>query len=91
VARHEDEVDEVLKSFRPQLIVLDLVLPRLGGLLLAKKLGREPATRDAAIISVSAFRSAEVEQAALEAGCAAYVSKPIDTRRFPSLIAEHLA
>jgi CheY-like chemotaxis protein len=72
------------------LMMLDLRLPGMDGLTLARLLRRDPAHADLAIIAVTANAMEGDEQAALAAGCDAYVTKPIDTRAFPALVAEHL-
>jgi CheY-like chemotaxis protein len=73
---------EVMPSFRPRVIVLDLVLPAMSGLLFAELLRADPATRDVIIVAVTAFNGSEVERAVLEAGCVDYVRKPIDPLTF---------
>jgi CheY-like chemotaxis protein len=77
-----------LQEWPPRLILLDIQLPGMGGLELASKLKADPATRDIIIVAVTAFAMKGDEERALAAGCDAYVTKPIDTRALPALVAE---
>lgn len=82
---------EVLKTFRPLLILLDVQLPGMDGLELAARLKADPATRDILIIAVTAYAMKGDEERALAAGCDGYVAKPINTRTLPALVAEYVA
>jgi CheY-like chemotaxis protein len=90
VASSAEDAIAMLASFWPRAIVLDLMLPRMNGLLLASKLKQDPATRDTVIIAISAFNGPEVEATATQVGCAAYLSKPLDPIAFPQLLLAHL-
>jgi CheY-like chemotaxis protein len=56
---------------------------------LTRRLKADPATRDIAIIAVTAYAMKGDENKAREAGCDDYVTKPIDTRSLPEVIARH--
>lgn len=71
-----------LETFRPDAIVLDLVLPLMSGLLLTQQLRTRPAFQGTVIVAVTAFNGPEARRLALEAGCTAYVKKPIDALAF---------
>jgi signal transduction histidine kinase/ActR/RegA family two-component response regulator len=60
----------------PALVVLDLMLPRLSGWEVARRLRQHPVTRGLPIIVVSALARPQEREAALHAGCDAYLSKP---------------
>ena len=64
------------------MIVLDLNLPDGSGLELTRKLKSHPVTASIPIVACTAAVMPADEHEALEAGCDAYVSKPIDLRRF---------
>jgi len=70
-----------IKNDRPEVILLDLMLPGMDGLSLARQLRAQPETRDIPIVAITAFPEKFPEAAALEAGCDAYLVKPVDTRR----------
>jgi signal transduction histidine kinase/CheY-like chemotaxis protein len=60
----------------PGLILLDLMLPGVSGWEVARRLRQNPETRAVPIIAVSALARPQEREAALHAGCDAYVSKP---------------
>jgi CheY-like chemotaxis protein len=75
---------------RPALILMDLQLPGIDGLELTRRLKADPATRAIKIIAVTAYAMKGDQEKALDAGCDGYVTKPIDTRTLPALIAKQL-
>jgi CheY-like chemotaxis protein len=78
--------EEVLAEEHPALIVLDLQLPDGDGLDLARRLKSRQATEPCAIVACTAEAMRGDRERALEAGCDAYVSKPIDTSQFADLV-----
>ena len=76
---------------RPALILLDLQLPDRDGLELARQLRRDPANADLIIVAVTSHSAAGHLELALAAGCDDYLTKPIDTRALPTLVATTLA
>jgi CheY-like chemotaxis protein len=90
-ARHADEALDVLRGFRPRVILMDVQLPGMDGLELTRRLKADPMMRGIAILAMTAYAMKGDEEKALAAGCDGYVSKPIDTRRLASLIERSLA
>ena len=86
-----EEAREAIARRRPDLILMDLQLPGTDGLTLTRQLRAEPGGGDLLIIAVTSYAMATDRDKALRAGCDDYVSKPIDTRRLPELLARHLA
>ncbi len=86
-----EEALALLRDFRPRLILMDLQMPGMDGFALARRLKADPATREIVILALTAYAMKGDEARAREAGCDGYVSKPIDTRTLPALIASHLA
>ena len=82
---------EILRTFHPRLILMDLQLPGTDGFELTRRLKADPATRDMVIIALTAYAMRGDEEKALAAGCNGYITKPIDTRVLPRRIAEYLA
>jgi CheY-like chemotaxis protein len=76
---------------RPDLIIMDIRLPRMSGLEVTRKLRENPAFSHTPIIGVTAHAMKGDREKVLEAGCDAYLSKPINTRELPGVIAEMLA
>lgn len=74
----------------PALILLDIQLPEMDGLSLARKLKDDPRSRDTFIVAFTAYAMTGDEARARDAGCDAYITKPIDTRALPGQIAGYL-
>jgi CheY-like chemotaxis protein len=87
VAPNAEEALRVVAEFSPQLVALDLILPRMGGLLLAQHIKGDPQLAHIVIVATTVITGPEVERMAREAGCAAYVRKPIDTETFAAIMA----
>ena len=79
-----------IQANRPRVILMDLQLPGIDGLELTRRLKADPATRDITIIAVTAYAMKGEQEKAEEAGCDDYVTKPIDTRALPELIARYV-
>lgn len=91
-ARTAGDADAALaeiRAHRPDVILMDLQLPGIDGLELTRRLKADPQTRAIAIIAVTAYAMKGDREKALAAGCDDYVTKPIDTRALPEVIARH--
>jgi CheY-like chemotaxis protein len=85
-----EEALATLESFRPTVILMDIQLPGIDGLELTRRLKADPATRDIMIIALTAYAMKGDEQKARAAGCDGYLTKPIDTAVFSSVLAEYI-
>jgi CheY-like chemotaxis protein len=83
--------ERALAEEQPAMIVLDLHLPDGSGLDLTRKLKSHPLTASIPIVACTAAAMQADEDQALEAGCDAFVSKPIDTRRFSTIVSSMLS
>jgi signal transduction histidine kinase/CheY-like chemotaxis protein len=70
----------------PALILLDLMLPRLSGWEVARRLRQSPRTRSIPIIAVSALARNQEREAAIHAGCDAYLAKPFTPEEMARVI-----
>jgi chemosensory pili system protein ChpA (sensor histidine kinase/response regulator) len=77
-ARDGQETLDVARGLRPDVILMDLQLPRLNGFAVARFVRQTEGLRGVPIIVVSAHDPAKHRNLALAAGCNAYVQKPID-------------
>jgi CheY-like chemotaxis protein len=75
---------------RPDLIIMDIQLPKMNGLEVVRRLRQKPEFARTPIIAITAYAMKADEEKSLEAGCNAYFHKPIDTRELPVFIAEML-
>jgi CheY-like chemotaxis protein len=74
----------------PDLILMDIGLPGMDGLAATAILKQTEKTRNIPVIVLTAHAMQGDEQKAMDAGCLAYMSKPIDTRTFAQTITRHL-
>lgn len=77
-------------SERPDLILMDLSLPRVDGWTATRQIKADPALEDIPIIALTAHAMIGDRERALAAGCDDYVSKPINFRELASTLARHL-
>ena len=76
---------EVVHQVRPDLVTLDVVMPRLDGLRTAARLRADPRTRDLPLAIVSACTQHEVESG-VDAGVDAFLAKPFEPAELVRLV-----
>ena len=76
------------REARPDLVIMDIQLPKLSGLEATRQLAAAPETRSIPIIVITSFALAGDEQKAKEAGAAAYLAKPYSPRELLGMIRE---
>jgi len=81
---------EMVEKERPDLIVMDIQLPGMDGLEITRRLKEQPATADIPVVAVTSFAMKGDREKALAAGCAGYVTKPIDKNTFIQEVAAHV-
>jgi CheY-like chemotaxis protein len=64
---------------QPDLILMDVVMPRMGGVEALRRLQQNERTSAIPVIMVTTRGEAENVQIAFETGCSDYVTKPIDS------------
>ena len=74
----------------PDLILMDLQMPKMSGLEATRQLRANPKTANIPIIAVTSFALSGDDQKAMEAGANAYLAKPYSPRKLLSLIREFL-
>lgn len=80
------EALEKVAEYSPDLILMDIMMPKMSGFEVCKRLKNNPATRDIIIVMVTALNeTGDVERAA-ECGADDYVAKPIDRRALLALV-----
>lgn len=77
----------------PALILLDLGLPDLPGLEIARTLRGQPATTEIPIVALTGRAGSGERRACLDAGCTTYFAKPVHPRellqQLPTLLRRH--
>lgn len=71
----------------PNLILMDISMPRLDGLGATRKIREQEALRDIPVIAVTAFGTEGFQRAAYDVGFSGYLTKPIDFARMHHLVA----
>ena len=75
-------------DYRPDVVLLDIGLPELDGLEVAKRIRQEPLLRDIVLVAVTGYRQAADRQPVLEAGFDHYLVKPADFEKLRQILAE---
>ena len=86
-----EEALDVAMQEHPALIIMDIQLPKMSGLEVTKKLRETQGFGDTPIIAITAYAMKGDKEKALDAGCDLHLSKPINARKLPELIAQMLA
>ena len=85
------KVFEVLKEFSPDLILLDIMLPKMDGYEVCQRIRAEASLKDISIIMLTA-KGREVEkEKGLALGADYYITKPFSTREVIMKVKEVLA
>ncbi len=79
---------EKVESFKPDLILMDLVMPVMDGFEATKALRNNPQFKDLPIIAVSANAMFDAQLSSYRIGCNAFLSKPIDLKLLIKSIAQ---
>ena len=90
IAENADQALSALEQRIPDLILMDLQLPGMDGLALTRHLRRDETLREVPIVAFTASAIKGDEEIARAAGCDGYITKPINTRTFVSLVREYI-
>jgi CheY-like chemotaxis protein len=89
-AANAQEAFGMIKTERPNLIVMDIQLPDMDGLEATKKIKEQPETANIPVVAVTSYAMKGDREKALAAGCVGYITKPINKATFILEIASHL-
>src|SRR4029077_20425973 len=67
-----------VRAWQPDVILLDIMMPKISGFEVCKRLRADPATRDIAILMITALDQPSDVDRAVEAGTNDFVTKPIN-------------
>jgi PAS domain S-box-containing protein len=79
---------EAARSFRPEVVLLDIGLPGLDGYQVARRLRAQDCGKDARIIAITGYGSEEDRLRSREAGFDLHLVKPVDFQALVTLLAE---
>ncbi|HQH41590.1 MAG: response regulator [Bacteroidales bacterium] len=84
------EAEQIMDDELPDLILLDLLMPKINGYDFLKKLKSDPQKKDIPVIVVTAVSDHENLQHTLELGAISYFIKPIDIQELISKVQQVL-
>jgi two-component system, cell cycle response regulator DivK len=76
------------REHNPDLILMDIQLPKVSGVEAMRALRQAPATADTPIIAITSFALSGDHQKAKDAGASAYLAKPYSPRELLNMIRE---
>jgi two-component system alkaline phosphatase synthesis response regulator PhoP len=79
-----------IHSWKPDLVLLDIMMPRLSGFEVCKRLRANPATRDIAVLMITALDHQSDMARAVDAGTNDFLTKPINKRELQVRVREAL-
>ena len=81
---------QLAQSERPDLILMDVKLPGADGLEITRRIKATEGLREIPILVVTSYAAGDDNLRALEAGCDAYISKPVSPRQLLAKVREFL-
>ena len=90
IAESGEQAIEILPSFKPDLILLDIQLPGMDGLNATKIIRNDPDLSRIPVVALTSYAMQGDEEKAKSVGCTGYIAKPIDTRSFLDEVADYL-
>ncbi|MBE9504331.1 MAG: response regulator [Proteobacteria bacterium] len=81
---------QLAREHHPDLILMDIQLPGMDGLTATLKIKNDPAVKDITVVALTSYAMEGDEKKAMDAGCAGYIAKPIDTRSFLETLGQFL-
>lgn len=80
IATAVDGVDAMAQAerFKPDLVLLDVMMPRMSGFEVCQKIKQSPELRDTVVIMVTALHEVGDFERAVECGCDDFLTKPVN-------------
>ena len=91
VAREGEEGVEKAIAEKPNVILLDMMMPKMDGREVARRLRANPETKEIPILAITALHRSQDLNACLLAGCSGYIVKPFSVGDLQAKIRELLA
>jgi CheY-like chemotaxis protein len=77
-ARDGLEAIEAIQREKPDLVLLDVMMPKMSGFEVCRKIKSDPATRDMVVIMVTALHEVGDHERAVESGTDDFLTKPVN-------------
>jgi CheY-like chemotaxis protein len=84
------EAVEKAKQEQPDLILMDVVMPRMNGFEACKAMREQPGTRDIPIVLVTTRGEESYMEAGFQSGCNDYITKPVNGEELVALLQSYL-
>jgi two-component system cell cycle response regulator DivK len=81
---------DTLACRRPDLVLMDIQLPKLSGLEVTRRIRADPLLEQIPVIAITSFALSGDDRLAIEAGCNAYLAKPFRPRDLLAMIRRFL-
>jgi len=81
-ARSGEEGIELAVKEKPDLIIMDIQLPKIDGLETTRRIRESEANGTIPIVALTSYAMTGDREKAMQAGCTGYIEKPIDTETF---------
>lgn len=82
---------QMIAERRPDLVLMDVMMPRMNGLEACRKLKEDPETRDLPVVLLTAKAHDADKSSGLGAGADAYLAKPFDNAQLLSIVERFLS
>ncbi len=80
----------ILEDTKPDLILMDIMLPGMDGIEAVRKLKADPDLQSIPVLAISAYATSKEKKEALEAGCLEYILKPVVLEEFSIILDRYL-
>ena len=89
-AKNGEDALSIAHKTRPELILLDIMMPGIDGYEVCRRLKEDPVTRDAAVVFLSALDEAKDKVHGFELGAVDYIGKPFQADEVVARVTAHL-
>ena len=90
VATTGDAALQLLRQSHPDLVLVDVQLPGMSGYQVTRQIKADPTLADIPVVALTAHAMRDEDVRAREAGCDAFLTKPIDIRAFTEILQRFL-
>jgi CheY-like chemotaxis protein len=84
------EAIEKAQQEQPDLVLMDVVMPRMNGFEACKRMRQQPSTREIPIVLVTTRGEESYMEAGFQSGCNDYITKPVDGAELVALLQSYL-
>jgi len=75
----------------PEVVLLDVMMPKMSGFEVCKRIKQDPKTRETVVIMVTALNETSDVERAAECGTDDYLAKPVERKALVELVRKHIA